>query len=343
MSRRYISVIISFFIGFLLLVWFYRRIGLTSIINQLVKLKYWQIIIIFLFSVFSFIIGAFRWKSIIELISNSKISFFVIIRALLSGYAISYLTPIMYFGGEGLRAYVLKKERNIPLNKSLSSILIDRFADFSGSFVFLFLAGILLIFSRNLSWGLFFLLLASLIFLILYLLIKVIGLEKIFIFFVKLFRLDKINCKNKKVKIVEKIYLLVKEAGLFLKKSPERFSFVVFLSFLVWFISIFQLKLLLLYLGYNLSIIKLLIIRVFAVLSIFIPIPASLGTFEGAYVLSFRLFNLPSDTALASSLILRIYQIVLVSLGIFSASHYLTYGLFRLKRYLFNKYDQQEN
>ncbi|MCD6471329.1 flippase-like domain-containing protein [bacterium] len=340
MEKKYISIITSFFIGSALLIWFYQRIGLVNIVHQLVKLKYWQIVIIFLFSIFIFTITFFRWKLILETLIGYKIPYSSIIRAMFSGYTISYLTPIMYLGGEGFRIYILKKDRGIPLNKSLNSILIDRFADFSGSFVFLSLAGILLIFFRNSTWGIFLLLLAVLVFLILYLLIKVIGLEKIFIFLIKSFRLDKINYKNKKIKIVEKIHFLIKEAKLFLRKSPKKFFLAVFLSFLVWIVSILQLKLLLLYLGYNLSIVKLLIIRVFAVLSTFVPIPASLGTFEGAYILSFKLFNIPSNIAIAASLILRIYHIVFVSLGIFILTHYLNYGLFKLRRYLFNKYEQ---
>jgi len=343
MKKKYVSILISLLIGAILLVWFYQHVGLTSIINQLIKLRYWQIATIFFFSVVIFLITSFRWRFVLESFLGRKLAYHNVAKAMVSAYTVSYLTPIMYLGGEGVRALILKKDINVPLNKSFSSILIDRLSEFTAGFIFLFLSGFLLIIFKNLFWGLFLISLAIFIFFGLYFLIKRRGLNKVCIFFAKLFRLDRVKYNSEtagETTVSERVNFFIKQVEKYLSKSRKKFYLAVIFSLSVWFISIIQLKLLLGYLGFDLSIIKVMIIRVFVVVSGFIPIPARLGAFEGAHILSLKIFNVPANTAIASSLILRIYDVVFISLSIFILAHYLTYSLVKVKNLLLKKYDQ---
>jgi uncharacterized protein (TIRG00374 family) len=63
--------------------------------------------------------------------------------SLLSGYAVSYLTPSMYLGGEPIRAYLVSKRANVPMARVMATVVVERllsgislliFASFGGFF-----------------------------------------------------------------------------------------------------------------------------------------------------------------------------------------------------------------
>jgi uncharacterized protein (TIRG00374 family) len=49
-----------------------------------------------------------------------------VLRALVSGYTVSYLTPSMYFGGEPVRVYVFSKEIGLPQPRLYATVLVAK-------------------------------------------------------------------------------------------------------------------------------------------------------------------------------------------------------------------------
>ncbi|MGC9049244.1 MAG: lysylphosphatidylglycerol synthase transmembrane domain-containing protein, partial [Patescibacteria group bacterium] len=322
--KKYIVILISLLIGLIGLIILYQQVGIKDIFSQLSKLQSWQFLIIFATSLFIMILTTERWKLIVEDFAQIKPSWSTIIKARLGELAISYLTPIMYFGGEGVRAYILNKDKEIPISVGLSTVLIDRISEFIGAFIFIFFGAIFLLMEKSFIWGLFLFILAFIIFLFLYLVIELIGLDRGLLFIVKIFRLDKVKYKSKNVgetTIGERLVSLAGQVGAYLQRSRFKFYLIVILSCLSLIVWLWQTKLLINFLGFNLPWGKIFIIKIILALSGFIPIPADLGAYEGAHVLAFNIFGLPAEAAIALSIVTRAFDLLWVSIGIFLISH----------------------
>lgn len=340
--KKYIIIFISFVVGLIGLVLLYQHIGLRDILNQLHKLRYWQILIVFGTSFCIMGLTTWRWKIILKDFIQIKLSWRTVIKARLGEMAVSYLTPMMYFGGEGVRAYVLNKDKNVPLSDGLSSVLIDRIAEFIGAFVFLFLGATLLVVGKSFIWGLLLFILAFSLFLSLYLSIELIGLDRVLFFLVRIFRLDKIKYHSKNIgetTIGERLIFLSQQANAYVQKSHSRFYLSVILSVLSLIVWLWQTKLLINFFGLDLPFDKILIIKIILTLSGFIPIPADLGAYEGAHVLAFKIFDLPAESAMALSVITRGVDLIWVSTGIFLISRLAVEFVVNLFKIFKNKKD----
>ena len=72
-------------------------------------------------------LGALQWWLILRE-AGLRTGFARVFRARLSGYAITYLTPSMYFGGEPVRA-LLMKDGNASYNKIAATIVLDKYIE----------------------------------------------------------------------------------------------------------------------------------------------------------------------------------------------------------------------
>ena len=72
-------------------------------------------------------LGALQWMLILRE-AGLSLGFLRVYRARLSGYAITYLTPSMYFGGEPVRALLLK-DGNATYKKIAATIVLDKYIE----------------------------------------------------------------------------------------------------------------------------------------------------------------------------------------------------------------------
>lgn len=342
--KKYIIIFISLIVGLVGIIILYHQIGLKDILIQLEKLRWWQLFIIFGTTFCIMTITIIRWRFILKDFAQTQFPWRTIIKARLSEQAISYLTPIMYFGGEGVRAYVLNKDKGLPINVGLSSVLIDRIVEFIGAFVFLFLGASFLLVEKSFIWGILLFIFAFIIFLGLYLVLELIGLDRALFSLVKIFRLDKIKYRSKNVgetTIGERLVSLGGQVTVYLQKSRSKFYLAISLSVLSLVIWLWQTKLLINFFGFHLPLSKIFIIKIIITLSGFIPIPADLGAYEGAHVLAFNIFGLPAEAAVALSLVTRAFDLIWVSIGIFLVAHLAINFLNNLPKILFGKKNDQ--
>ncbi|MBC7098592.1 flippase-like domain-containing protein [Candidatus Bipolaricaulota bacterium] len=70
--------------------------------------------------------------------------------ALVAGYAISYLTPSMYLGGEPVRAYLVAKKTGVPMAQVMATVVVERLLAGLAILIFASLGGFFALVSPNL-------------------------------------------------------------------------------------------------------------------------------------------------------------------------------------------------
>ncbi len=81
-----------------------------------------------------------------------RIPFQRIVGARMSGYAVSYLTPTLYFGGEPFRALLIADSTVAPTTRIFATIIVERFLGGLSMIVFILVGGFQAIISPNIPW-----------------------------------------------------------------------------------------------------------------------------------------------------------------------------------------------
>jgi uncharacterized protein (TIRG00374 family) len=269
-------------------------------------------------------IGAFEWRTILKQ-AGSKQAVFTIFTARLTGFAISYLTPSLYLGGEPARAAVLNDVK-LSYKKSLASVIVDKYIELFTKLPCIIAGFALLI--VILKPELYMILISTLfivgfIALFVFLLIKLFK-DKAFInrFFKRLLRpFVKINPRA-----AVKAMLAIKEFQTDLSeivKEKKAFYLASLLGFLISIVEVFQSYYIISFLypaGYTHFMILMFSFIIFFSSLIFslIPYPTvgGFGPVEGVCILFFLLFGMQQSDGLLYSFILRMGQLVAVGGGL---------------------------
>ena len=75
-----------------------------------------------------------------------------IIGARLAGYAVSYLTPTLYFGGEPVRAMLVAGKSDAPKTRIFATIVVERFLSGLSMIVFILMGSIYALSSSQIPW-----------------------------------------------------------------------------------------------------------------------------------------------------------------------------------------------
>jgi uncharacterized protein (TIRG00374 family) len=124
--KRFLFVFLSLVFGITLFIFVLKQVGWQETWQVLALLSWWQFLLVALVTLIGFLLAAIRWQLILKSQSGHKIPFKKILRARAVGFSLSYLTPAVYFGGEPLRAVVLKEEDGISWDKNIFSIIVDK-------------------------------------------------------------------------------------------------------------------------------------------------------------------------------------------------------------------------
>jgi len=76
-----------------------------------------------------------------------------IIGARLSGYAVSYITPTLYFGGEPVRAMMVADKEKAPATRVFATIIVERFLGGLSMIVFILIGGFYAVSSPSIPWS----------------------------------------------------------------------------------------------------------------------------------------------------------------------------------------------
>jgi len=328
--RKILLFSISLLFGLSLAVWIYTHIDLKDVFLRFGFLAWGQIIVLFALTLIKIIIWVFRWKLILKAMGFKRLAFKSLAGARLGEMALSYLTPGVYWGGEVIRVFALKKSTNVPVSQGLISVISDRIIEIFAFGIFAFLGAFILFFQRNLLGGIFFTILGFLPLILVVLIFKLLKSNKV-ISLTKFFRLHKIKFSQKngeKNNLAEKVKVIREGIIAFFQKSPKTILYVIVLSCISFTMRAIQIVIFVRILGEFITFTSALLIRILTLFSGMVPIPAMLGVYEGTNILAFKSVQLTAETGLSFTLMTRLIDCSFVFIGLLIIAYYLTHHVF---------------
>ena len=329
--RSVLSFFISLIAGVGLLVWISRFIGWQETKSALLIFTGWHGMVIVLLTLLMILAGALKWKMILKS-QGYRLSNREIIAPYLTCFSLIYLFPMVIFGGELFRGYVLREKYNIPWAKAISSVFIDKILEITsflvtilaGTAYFLFKIGLP---PKNLGliFGIF----------------LAVCLISVGFFYFKIFKRESIIKPlniflNRRKSLGGDLLEIEKEIFKFFKIKRKALWGGLALAFLRVAITWARCWILILFLGKSISILSALTVLGFYYFATAIPIPAALGSHEAVQVFTFNALGLGSGLAPAFTMIQRGAELIMAFIGLII---FFKLGTGLLKAFLFKKID----
>ena len=324
--RKFIFYSLSLLIGLILFYVALKEIGFVNITSVLSKISLSQFLFVSAFIFLGFLIGTLRWLIIARSQISRSVSFLDVFITRSIGFSISYLTPVVFLGGQPFKALILKERTKASIDKIVVSIILEEAIFLSFLFLFIVFGAAFLILKFTLPSNLKSIIIAITFFCLFvfcffyYRLLKKSAKEKgFFTFFIEILRLDKIDFISRIKKRIDRVE---QEVSDFFKYQKTKLIIVSFFTVIELIFSIIGYKLIIDFLGGNLNLMEVISINSLINLIYFIPIPAALGTFEWSQALIFNIFGLTLDLGVAFSLLVRVISLIVVGLGIIFLLHF---------------------
>ncbi|MFH1401524.1 MAG: lysylphosphatidylglycerol synthase transmembrane domain-containing protein, partial [Parcubacteria group bacterium] len=292
--------------------WILKVVGWQEIKDSLRIFTGWKGFIIVFLTLVIALVNNWKWREILRG-ENIKISFGKLFSVYLAGYALMFLAPIIIWGGEILRGYLLKKKNFIPWSKGMASIVIDRIFEWTANLTVIilgicfFLSKISII-PRNLE-VLFGILLFFFLAAIIYFYLKVFNKKSAIKSLAGFLGLKKIEEKSTLMETEKEIFLFFRIKNKFMWKA-------LVLSFLHAAAMLARIWLAIVFLGKSIGLVQSLSILGFNYIAVMIPIPAALGSHEAIQTLVFSALGLGRSNATAFAMIVRGAEIMLSLSGV---------------------------
>lgn len=311
-----VIILLAFLVfGIILFAVAIEKIGIENLLSILFSLAWWKILAILGMTMLVIFVSIVRWKVIIKAL-GMEISWKKVIGAWIVGATFSYLTPVVFFGGEPLRAYVLKNNNDIPWSKNVASIISDKALELFTNLVIMIL-GISFLFSKvRLPFEIKFV--TSLI------IIGLLGAACFFLY--KTFKkkgflssvLKTLGIDGfKKIKDIKgEIEETDQEVSYFFKNCKKALTASMALSLAKEGLMIARYWVIILCLGGSIGFGQTLAIVGVTLLIYFLPIPGALGIHEVSQAFIFELFGLGVSLGIASSVTLRCTELLMALVGI---------------------------
>lgn len=321
--KKVLLFLISLLIGIGLFVWILKMVGWQEIKNTFLVFTGWQGMVILGLTILMALVGTWKWKEILKG-GGTDISFKELLRPYLAGFSIMFLAPIIVFGGEVLRAYILKNKNSIPWSKGMASVIIDRILEWTANLTVIFFGGLFFFLiigfppiKLGIVFGGLFLLFLTVITLFYF---KSAKRESMLSFFIK-------NNQNQPLEIEKEIFKFFKIKNKAMWKGFE-------LSFLRAAIMYLRVWLLIIFLGKSIGALPALSVLSFTYLAVMIPIPTALGSHEAIQTFSFNSLGLGASTATAFTMIIRGAELIIALFGVIIL---FRLGITLLKNTMFKK------
>lgn len=324
--KKSIFYSLSLLIGLILFYVALQEIGLENISSAVSKVSFGQFLfaLVVLFS--GFLIGTLRWLIIARSQISPTTSFLDVLIARLVGFSISYLTPVIFLGGQPFKAYVLKERTKSSIDKIVVSIILEEAVFLTVLFLFVVFGVVFLILKfdlpnslRNIVFGVTLFCLFIFCFFYYRIIKKSSKGKGFFGFFIEALRLDRIDFIGN---IKERIDRVETEVSNFFRHQRIKLVTISFLSIIELLFSIISYKLIINFLGGHFNLTEVISINALINLIYFLPIPAALGSFEWSQAIIFNIFGMTLETGIAFSLIVRIINLILVAFGIIFLLHF---------------------
>jgi len=320
MVKRTFAFIFFLIIGIGLFISVIVTTGVDSIIESLSQFSLVNFIILVALSLINFGLFTFRWHVILRQHNKEKkVPFYRLYLHRMTAYAINYLTPVAYSGGEPVRIFFLQEE-GIDTKSAVSSVIIDKIFEYTALILFIVSGFVVSMIGNDIFSGkveimltVLILIFGGMIFWFYYATIRKIG------FFSSLLRFFRLN-KLKFIKKHEKSIIHVEEhMAYFYIHHVGKFIFLMILSFATVFFMVIEHWLVARFMGVHLGFLQSFLSATIPGISYILPVPGGLGMLEGSHAGVFAFLGV-SINVFVFVLILRLRDIVFIFIGLAHAS-----------------------
>ena len=319
------------FLGISLLIlavmlWF---VGIDEVINALKMANLYLIALGILLQVFTYYLYTLRWK-ILNNVANINTGILKLLPMVLVGLAVNNITPSGRGGGEPVRAYILSREENYPMEETFAAVVADRALD---TFPFVILAIIAIggtVFYFDFDLWLIVVMISAVIaiviilVLIIYMCVNpnfgkrvegwIVGLSRRFY-------------KKNTPEFEEKIHNVIKgfqDTMSHVIHNKKVLYYAVPLSFIIWIFEISRVYVVFLAFGANIS--PIIIAEVFIIASLvgMIPLlPGGLGAVDGIMIAFYAVAGITTSVSAAATVIERLISFWMATIiGLIILPHY---------------------
>lgn len=309
-------------LGLVVFVVVFLSLDLGKILQQLEKLKLWHFLVFFAVSISNFLLMSMRWKVILATLGH-KVPLLKLALHYLSGYAVSFVTPVARVGGEPVRIYFLREEERVRLRDATSSVLTDKAVEL----IMLILFGI-----GGMSFAVAFDFAPPELFYTLISVASLIALGAFYVvyrlvtgkgFFTPLARILNIGNWEKLSILEEKIGKVEGQIMDFFRDDRPALIWALLLSFVSTSIMVFEFWLGAKFFGVDLTFTQAFIVMAISGLAYLVPVPAGVGMFEGSQAAVAIWFGIPPEKLVAVAVLIRMRDILFTAGGI---SHLIRHG-----------------
>ncbi|MFY9457587.1 MAG: lysylphosphatidylglycerol synthase transmembrane domain-containing protein [Candidatus Spechtbacterales bacterium] len=306
----------SLVLGFAILGIVISSIGVGEIVRIFLQFSPWGIIPLVVLTFLGHIVSAMKWQYILASF-GIRAQFMPLLKMWLAGYAISYLTPVAYIGGDFFRSNMLRERYGVSWPRALSSVFIDKTLEAAiwisvilvGAAVFVYQSGI-----SSVSGYMEAAIVAVIVFGVFLTVVYIFVFQRkslVRILFLKPFKFEN-SAVDKFLSDIEKDFFD------FFSFSNRKYILgamkITILKYIIlWIRNIF----LIFYLVKVFSLSASLMALGFSYLSYLAPVPAAIGVQEGLLSLVFSGVGFGASMGAVFSLLFRGAESIMVALGIF--------------------------
>jgi len=332
--KKVLLFFISLVIGTLLLLAVVQKTGWEEVKSVFLSFSGWDGLIILGLSFLMLVVGNLRWQEVLKG-QGINIPFLPLFRIYLAGFSVMFLAPVVLFGGETLKAYLIKKKYSLSWDQGVASVVVDRMIELTVYVFFILIGVVYFVFSTGFHFSGFNLALGSVLALfiagIFLFYSKCFKKQSILKFFVGLFKPEADDGKP---------FELEMEFFKILKPTGRLFWKVVALSFLRCGVMLARVWVLLFFLGKTLGLLPALSVLSFSYFALMVPVPTALGVHETFQALVFSVLGIGSFMAPAFAMIIRAGDLLMSLIGLVLLFHF---GFSLAKDVLFKKIEAFAN
>jgi len=304
-----------------LLYWALKDLQFRELFANLRRLAPFQIAVLLAVNIIFVMIITLRWAVILHGL-GAPLSLFRLLGYRLAGYAVSYLTPGPQFGGEPLQLYLAKHNGKLSYDLGSASILLDKSFELLGNFTFLGIASLVILPLGILGSGDWYAAIPVPSLLI------ALPASYLAAIFSGLRPLSRILARLPTVlhgrpgfqKTLALIGSSETRMVAYCRRRGRTLLQILLFFLLVWIASLFEMRLVLHYLGISLSLRQALLVLAGIKVAFLLPFPGALGALELTCLGVFELLGYDPETAMSLVLYMRVRDLVFAAGGLAAAA-----------------------
>ncbi len=312
--RNIIKFSLAFFVGAFLFYFIVKETGIETVLDAIGLFFGIKGVILLLVTLLIVFVGALRWRLIL-LSDDEDVPIILVIRYLIKGFTIDFLTPFSLFGGEAVKVFLM--EKRVGVRSAAFSSITDKIVDVTVH-VFFLLTGIslFLFYATDLNKGVLFYAGAVIIVVLSVLALFYWKMAQKKSFLKWIFEVFGVSKKILEKTDNGKIVADVEQKIIDFFSIKKRFFFkAILLSMIRHLLLALRVFLVLFFITSTPQLLVSLMIYGLIILSMMLPIPAAIGGMEAILALGFSALGLPLGMGVVIAIAVRSADLVVCGVG----------------------------